>query len=421
MKFSIKTLLSHRNTVLLLSIFLCFLFLRFYDIENRSQFGWDQVDNAWAAKDILVDHKFPLVGMQAKGSSGFYIGPAYYYLIAVFYFFTNLDPIASGIFAGVIAAITFWTFYFVSKKIFSFPVALLVVFIYTFSLPIMSANRVQWPVNFIAPVSYIIFYALYNILIGREKYLLLLATAVGFSLHIHFTSIFYFIIIFFSTPFFPWKKTIWKHMFIAVPLFLIWLVPNIISEFISMSASGNNVASYIGNYYHGFHIRRMLQLLPDAFIEFESVLIFRILKPLSYILFPLFTLVYCYKKQLRERLVICYLIALWFLVPWVVFTTYSGEISNYYFTLTLPMVVIVLAYLTLWIFQISNMLPKIIIVSFWLYYAFFSVQNFLNSQHNGLAQHRESVKAAIIDGRIIEFVHGNPESYLYYIYMKDKK
>ncbi|QQG40349.1 MAG: hypothetical protein HYV37_02145 [Candidatus Levyibacteriota bacterium] len=407
--------------IILFFIFLCFIFFRFYDIGRINQFGWDQVDNAWAAKNIIIDHKLPLVGMPVKGSSGFYIGPAYYYLISVFYFFTMLDPIASGLFVGFTSIFTFWIFYFVTKKIFSTVVAFLAVFIYTFSWPLIQADRIQWPVNFIAPISFIVFFALYKIITGKEKYLLLLATAFGFSLHIHFTSIFYFIIVLLALPFFPWKKTIWKYALIAIPLFLIWLIPNAIFEFNTKAASGKSLTTYISTYYHGFHARRFLQLLPDAFIKFESVLTFRMIKPLSYILLPIFYFLYYSEVRSNQRLKLCYLILLWFLVPWVIFSTYSGEISDYYFFLTMPIVIIVLSYITSRVFQINNMLPKIAIVIFWSYYALFSAQNFAQYPSAGLAKSRVNVTEAIKQGRVIEFVHGSADSYLYYIYTRNKK
>ena len=54
-------------------------------MDQKNPFGYDQVDNAWAAKNIIINHWYPLVGMVAKANSGIYIGPVYYYLIAVFY------------------------------------------------------------------------------------------------------------------------------------------------------------------------------------------------------------------------------------------------------------------------------------------------------------------------------------------------
>ena len=124
-KVTKKNVYNHWHLLTLLLIFVFFIFLRFYLLEEKSSFGWDQVDNAWAAKNIIVDKKLPLVGMQAKGSSGFFIGPYYYYLLVPVYFLTNLDPIASGIFAGITSVISFFIIYFITRSLFSNKIALL--------------------------------------------------------------------------------------------------------------------------------------------------------------------------------------------------------------------------------------------------------------------------------------------------------
>ena len=97
---SISYFRKHPGTLILGILFVFHVFFRFYGFEEKHGFSWDQVDNAWAAKNILVEHKFPLVGMVAKQNSGFYIGPMYYYYVAFFYLLTNLDPIASVFIAG---------------------------------------------------------------------------------------------------------------------------------------------------------------------------------------------------------------------------------------------------------------------------------------------------------------------------------
>src|SRR2546430_1123074 len=122
-------LLTKKQWALFLSIFALELFFRFYQISERNSFGWDQVDNAWAAKNLLVNHTYPLVGMVAKQNSGFYIGPLYYYVIAIVYWIANLNPIASGIFAGITSIVSFLVIFFVAKKLFSFEVACISSFI----------------------------------------------------------------------------------------------------------------------------------------------------------------------------------------------------------------------------------------------------------------------------------------------------
>src|SRR3989344_9364449 len=183
----LKLLRNNKSVIIVLVIFLFELFLRFYDINGKNPFGWDQVDNAWAAMNLVVNGKLPLVGFEAKGNTGIYIGPVYYYLISFFYWIFNLNPIASGVFAGLTSIFTFWVIFYVSKKLFFTEVALIAVFINTFLISSVNFDRVQWPVNFMPSISLLIFYLLYKITQGDVGKIIFLALLVGFSFSIHFT------------------------------------------------------------------------------------------------------------------------------------------------------------------------------------------------------------------------------------------
>lgn len=412
--------------ITLFFIFLVHIFSRFYNLDNNL-FGSDQVDNAWAAKNIIVDHKFPLLGVPAKGSGGFFLGPIYYYLVSFFYFLTNLDPIASGLLAGTISIITFFIYYFVIKKLFSEKVALIAIFINTISYYIISSDRVQWNVNFIVPVSLLIFYSLYNVLTGKIKYLLLLGILLGFSFHVHFTSVFYLIIIALSLPFFPRNMQTLKYSFFGILLFLVWLIPNIFAEFNTKKSNASSMVNYLNTYYHGFHFRRVFQLINDAFIEFESIFILKIFKQLKFLFLPAFIYFYFNENKSRAGFIFCYLAIVWFLVPWFTFSTYSGEISNYYFMITRPIIIMVLSYLTLRLFESKILIAKVGIICFWVYYLsinaqYFVTEYFINTnKETSLKESRKRVQKAIREGKVIEFSEGSADSYLYYVLTKSEK
>ncbi len=413
--------MKRKAWIIVLLIFFALVFFRFYQLEARTEFRWDQVDNAWAVKDILVDHKLPLVGMQAKQNSGFFIGPAYYYLITPFYAFFNLDPIAATVIAGISSIMTFFTIFYITKKLFSLPIAIIAIFLYTFSFEVIFADRYQWPINLIPATSLVIFYALYNSLLGKVKYLLLLGMALGFSFSLNFTSIFFPIIALLSLPFLPKTRETIKYGLISLLIFAIWLVPNIIAEVGSQASSTKSIALYISAYFHGFHLTRMLQIASDAFIEFSTVLPIPVLSSLRYIFLPLFLITYLARGYGRERLLVCYLIVLWLLVPWVGFTTYSGEITNYYFALSRPIAVIIIACLIVWIVGRKHFFPKVGIAGFLLYYAIFNAQQFFSKSIQGLDYHRKEVERVIREKRVVEFRQGVPESYIYYYYIYKNK
>ncbi len=388
---------------ILLFLLVLHIFFMFYHLESWAGFGWDQVDNAWAAIKIITLHKYPLVGMVAKQNTGIYIGPLYYYLVTLFYLITRLDPIASPVIAGVTSLFSFFVLYVVSKKLFNERVALLSCFIYTFSSFIISTERVQWPVNFIAPLSLLILYFLHNILLGQSKYFIHLAVAVGLSFHIHFTAIFYPVIILAALPFIRWNRGAIRYFLTAIPVAFVFFVPQIIYYL----HNTHPFTSYFQTSYHGLHLRRVIQLVPDAFIKFQSILMtpYAFVRHISFLFVPIFLLVY--RKKLS------YLILLWFLIPWVVFATYSGEISDYYFSLQSYIAIIILAYLSL-------RLPKLLVGAFWIYWAITNAQTFFRTADGNMLRDRASALEASKTAKIIPFTEGNAESYFYYYYMYNK-
>lgn len=401
-------------------LFVTHIFLLFYELESRTEFRWDQVDNAWAAKDIIVDHKLPLVGMQVKQNSGFFIGPAYYYFIAPFYWIFNLDPIASGVIAGVTGIVTFVTIFYFTKKLFSFDVALMTLFLYTVSFEIIRAERFQWPVNLLPAVSLAILYALYNVLQGKAKYVLILALAVGLSFQLNFTAIFFPILIFLCFPLFPRVKEMIRYSLLSIPLFLAWFIPVVVYEIGSHASSTKSMVGYIDTYYHSIHIRRILQLASDAFLEFAALLWFPFLNFLKYALLPLFGVVFLWRSYSKKLIILFYLFCIWILVPWLVFSTYSGEITNYYFSITRPVALITASYLLVWILKRKYFLINICLIIGLGLYGYSNILHFFSQDIQGLDYHRKKTLAIIEKGGKIEFQQGVPESYIYYYYTTHK-
>lgn len=397
-------------------IFIAELFLRFYQMDSKNPFGYDQVDNAWAAKDIIVSHKFPLVGMVAKGNSGLYIGPAYYYFVSVFYYFTNLDPVASQFIAAFTSILSFWTIYYVVKKLFSSGVAIIALILNTFSYLAIVSDRVQWPVNFIPLISLIVFYLLYKIITGDAKKIILLAIMVGIAFNIHFTAIFFPIIIFLTLPLIPWSRQTLKYILISIPCFFIWILPNI--AYFILNNSFNSNSSYVSSSYHGFHLRRMAQLWGDAIIQFNTYSVVDIISRIKIIFIPLFFFVYLYKSMNAERLKFVYLVTLWFLVPWLVFTTYRGEISDYYFQSTRYIALFILAYLIYRFWSLNSLVTKAAVALLLISFCVVNVTKFISYHEQPLSARKADIIERIRIKERVEWRPGVPESYLYYYYMR---
>lgn len=412
-KFNFKILL-------LILIFSLNIFLRFYELETKSPFGWDQVISAWEAKNIIVDQRFPILGYQAKLNSGLYIGPFYYYLIVPFYFFTRLDPIASGIFAGFTSIFIFWALFYVIKNIFSTGAALIALFINSVSIFSIIFERTQWNVNFIPIISLLVFYSLYKVLTGDVKYLILLSISLGFFFHVHLTVIFFPFIMLLTLPLIPRTKRTLKYLLISLPLFLVWLVPIWFSLF-QGDKFGLGPIQYGSVYFLGFHLRRVLQLTGDAFIQFEPYLIFNAIKSFKFILIPLFIFIYLYRNLSKEKIILCYLVLLWFLIPWAVMSTYGGELSDYYFSANRFVALAIISFTISKLFSVHFLGLKIALIILMIYYGIFNFNKFmLFKSGDNLQDEREKILRAISKGEKIEFKEGVPGPYLFYIYTDGK-
>lgn len=402
-------------------LFLVHVFLRFYQLESRFSLGYDQLDSAWAAKRIIVDHNFPLLGPANKLSSGIFIGPLYYYLISIFYFFTNLDPIAAALFAGITSIFSFFVLFFITKKLFSFNTAFLAVFINTISFSGIYFDRIQWEINFIPAVALIGFYALYRIVNGEEKYLMLLALALGLAFNVHLTvAVFMSVITILLMPFFPKTKKTIQYCLVSLAILLIFFSPLIIANFQTKSALSENVFQYFKESFHGFHLTRVSQLKHSAMIQIESFFTFSWLRPLNLIILPLFLIIYYLRQPFRKTFTFIYLTALWFIIPWFVLATYKGEITDYYFSSNRFMAIFIIAYLTTEFLKTKKILITLLIVIFGIYYSINNLQRFFSVKPTGLSAVKASIRQTIQQEKVIPYKEASPDSYLYYIYTRKK-
>jgi len=413
---------ADKKVLIIVAILFClFSFFRFYALETKNVFGPDQVDNAWAAKEIIDDKKFPLAGMEARGSSGFFIGPLYYYYITPFYLLTDLDPVASGIIAGVSAIITFVVFALIVSKIFSLNVALIGLFFLTFSFHIINFDRLQGPVSLIPLFSLIIYYSLYKILTGYPKYIFLLAVALGSMFNLHFTAFLFLPIVALSVFFFPRKKDTLLYLTFSIPIFLLFVAPIFIHSYISSGIPRQNFTNFLNDSVHGLSTQGFLQLKHEIFMEFESLLFFPVLEFAAPLIFILFLLLMLYKTN-RKKLVIFFLSVVWILSPWMVFSSYTNPIIDYYLRMTMPVIIISISFVLYRLIKLKNPFIILLIGLVALYYAFFNVKQFFEQEYEGgLKVFRERTMEKISNGENIRYRRGLPDSYLYYINVERKK
>jgi 4-amino-4-deoxy-L-arabinose transferase-like glycosyltransferase len=399
------------------------LYLRFWNIENTFEYGWDQARDAWKVRDILTGTL--VLNGPRTGIGHFNLGPIWYYYLAPFYFLTRLDPIAAQygnillyVFNGIV-------FFWVTKKIFSDKFALLATYIFIISGYLIGIAQVPWNVSPVLGVSTLIFYCLHEIVIhSKYKLILLLMFLTGLFLHLHFAFVFLPPIIFFSLIFAKNKREVVHWILLGIPLFLIWVLPLLFLDIEWKGGNTNMFRNFLKDYFiDGFHFRFFLIRIHDAFIQYERVLsIPHSIMWGKFVIPILFVLV-----SLTERgkvLIRNYLMLLWFFIPAVVYSFYAGTTSEYYVLLNAPIAIYSVVYLVQKIFVIKR-IPKILFVTIILlvlgFYSYrTSANQWIKPAYGGLSKQKDETRKCIKEGCKKEYDEGFIDSYLYSIWTDPK-
>src|SRR3989304_6378772 len=236
------------------------------------------------------------------------------------------------------------------------------VYIFAVSATSIAFDRIPWPVVLIPVVSLLVFYLLYRAVTFDARALIPLGFVLGFSFHVHFSSVFYIPILLFAVPLLPRTKKTLISGVIGCALAILWFLPVITAGVVQNVGSYHNFFTFIGTYYHGLHLRRIMQLFGDAFIQYETILSGMPIARYGAMILILFGLSYIRRNVRRERVILLYFVSLWFAVPLFTMSLYGGEISSYYFSITRPLVFMSLGYLCWFIYEHSPVLFRGIVL-----------------------------------------------------------
>lgn len=132
--------------VLLVLILILATFLRFYRLPEYMTFLGDEGRDALVIKSILVDHHIPLIGPPTSVGN-IYLGPLYYYMMAVPMAIFWLNPVAAAGMNAIIGVLTVFLVYFLSKRWFGKTAGIIASFLYTVSPVTILASRSSWNPN----------------------------------------------------------------------------------------------------------------------------------------------------------------------------------------------------------------------------------------------------------------------------------
>ena len=112
---------------------------------------------------------------------------------------------------------------------------------------------------------------------------------------------------------------------------------------------------------------------------------------------------------------------IWILVPWVVLSTYNGQLTDYYFSLPRDFVIAIIAFLLYYLYEQKWLVAKVSVVLFFAGYIYYGMQAFLEQSRGNLVPIEYKTRQAVESNVVVPFKDGDPSSYVYYVYTRQKK
>ena len=168
--------------VLLLSIF-----LRVYRLDELTTFGGDQGMDFLAVRDMVLYHKWTLIGLKTS-IAPFFQGPLYLYILYPFFLLFHLQPIAGPIAAVFVSTATIIILYITVRKFFSSGFALLSTLFFAVSPEFIIYGNTPLYQNFLP---FFIVLTIYLFLTEKKNNLvgLFMGLSVGLGMEFHFLNV----------------------------------------------------------------------------------------------------------------------------------------------------------------------------------------------------------------------------------------
>lgn len=175
---------SYLTIAIVLAILLLALFLRssIY-IHNDFNFFLDQSRDLMLVKEIVVEHKLPLIGARS-GIGGIFHGPLWLYMITPFFILANGDPFLTLVPLFLIISLSIVTgAFFIGQKLYGTPTGLLFAFILAMSTNYINASLVTTNAQVMPLIFLIYIFSIINVIRGKDVYLILSALTIGIGMH----------------------------------------------------------------------------------------------------------------------------------------------------------------------------------------------------------------------------------------------
>jgi len=366
LKFKLFEFFKRKKLPFLLLVLLFFAaFLRFFRLGSLLGFWYDQGRDALVVWDLLHYGKFFLIG-PTTGIEGIFLGPFYYYLLAIFYWLGAGSPVIAAGGLVLLTVLAIFLLYLLADEVYDKQTALLSVFLYSFSYSLVIFSRWLANPNPLPFFTLILLILLYGFIKGKRNYLILALFVCGLCLQLEAASAVFFLPAILIILLWQRKSLSFRYLALAVLAFFTTLLPQIIFNFRHDGILVNAFNKFLLE-ERSFKLslltvaKARLLLYYDVFLG-TVIPHFPWLRLFGLALFSANT--FFFRKKIFNQG--GKLLAVWLVVPMTGFFFYQGNhgyVWDYYFSGAIPAFVILLAAGLINLFK-KNFLWKVIVCLF---------------------------------------------------------
>lgn len=372
-----KEIIDHKFYYLaVLILLICATLLRVWRIDQLLGFYFDQGRDALIV-DTILHGKLTLIG-PTSGIEGIFLGPFYYYFLAIGYFLGSGNPVIASCWQTLFVILGLFITFLICRIYFSFRVGIFSLFLMTFSFSQIKLDR--WLSNPTPAIMFAPLTALFLLLSLKipNIFLSLATLSLGILLQLEASSSFIIVLLTFLFIVIYRKKFTLISVILALITFFLTLLPQILFElkhnflitklllsFINGNVQTENQSTFQLPTNPTFNNR--LDLYSTTFLE-KLKLNFDHNFSFLFVVFLIISVIYVIKNWSKPA---TKLLALWFYGSLIFFVFYSGNygsINSYYFIPVFPMFFIFSALMLDWMFKYRLMQSAVILLMIFFVY-----------------------------------------------------
>jgi len=165
--------------VLLALILIVGAFLRLYKIGGYMTFLGDEGRDVIIVRRLLIEHHPPLIG-PGTSIGNMYLGPAYYYMMAIPLLIANFNPVGPAIFIALLGLVTIFFVWYVIREWFGNAGALVGSFLYAISPVVIIYSRSSWNPNIMPFFALLTIYSIWRVW-AKKQTTWLIVTGISFA------------------------------------------------------------------------------------------------------------------------------------------------------------------------------------------------------------------------------------------------